>query len=47
LFLVWTRQGSDFTPFTGDLRLGRDIDRLFDAKTDNVFLVKMTYWINR
>jgi hypothetical protein len=47
LFLVWTRQGSDFTPFTGDLRLGRDLDRLLDAETDNVFLVKMTYWINR
>jgi hypothetical protein len=47
LFLVWTRQGSDFTPLTGDLRLSRDLDRLFDAETDNVFLVKMTYWINR
>jgi hypothetical protein len=47
LFLVWTRQGSDFTPFTGDLRLSRDLDRLFDAETDNVFLVKLTYWLNR
>jgi hypothetical protein len=47
LFLVWTRQGSDFTPFTGDLRLSRDLDRLLDAETDNVFLVKLTYWLNR
>jgi hypothetical protein len=47
LFLVWTRQGSEFSPFVGDLRLNRDLDRLFGADTDNVFLVKMTYWLNR
>lgn len=47
LFLVWTRQGSDFSPFTGDLQLNRDLDRLFGARADNVFLVKMTYWLNR
>lgn len=47
LFLVWTRQGSDFEPLTGDLRLSRDLDRLFDAATDNVLLVKLTYWLNR
>lgn len=47
LFLVWTRQGSDFSPFTNDFRLGRDVDGMFGAKADNVFLVKMTYWLNR
>lgn len=47
LFLVWTRQGSDFSPFTSDFRLGRDVDAMFGAKADNVFLVKMTWWLNR
>lgn len=47
LFLVWTRSGSDFSPFTDDFRMGRDVDAMFGAKADNVFLVKMTYWLNR
>jgi hypothetical protein len=47
LFLVWTRQGSDFSPFVSDFSLGRDTDAMFGAPTDNVFLVKMTYWLNR
>lgn len=47
LFLVWTRQGSDYSPFTGDLVVNRDLDRLFGARADNVFLVKASYWLNR
>lgn len=47
LFLVWTRAGSDYSPFTSDFRLGRDSDAMFGAPADNVFLVKMTYWLNR
>jgi hypothetical protein len=47
LFLVWTRAGADFSPFVDDFRLGRDVDAMFGAETDNVFLVKMTYWLNR
>jgi hypothetical protein len=47
LFLVWTRQGSDFSPFVSDFSLGRYTDAMFGAPTDNVFLVKMTYWLNR
>lgn len=47
LFLVWTRAGSDFSPFVDDFRAGRDVDAMFAAKADNVFLLKMTYWLNR
>ena len=47
LFLVWTRSGSDYSPFVSDFNLGRDSDAMFGAPTDNVFLVKMTYWLNR
>jgi len=47
LFLVWTRTGSDFVSGVGDLRFSRDVDALFSAKADNIFLVKLNYWINR
>ncbi len=47
LFLVWTRTGSDFVNGIGDLRFSRDVDALFSAKADNIFLVKLNYWINR
>jgi hypothetical protein len=44
LFLVWT-QSRSATEAIGNLDLGRDIDGLFAAKPDNVFLVKMSYWL--
>ena len=47
LFLVWARTGSDFAGGVGDLRFSRDLDALFSAKADNIFLVKLNYWINR
>ncbi len=47
LFLVWTRSGSDFASRVGDLQFSRDVDALFSAKADNIFLVKLNYWINR
>lgn len=46
-FLVWTRTGQDQSPFTSTFDLGRDLDAMWSARTDNVFLVKMTYWLNR
>jgi hypothetical protein len=47
IYLVWTRSGSDFASGVGDLRFSRDVDALFSAKADNIFLIKMNYWINR
>ena len=55
LFLVWqqTRSerlertaGGGFDRGIGDFRLGRDARELFGLKPDNVFAVKVTYWLN-
>ena len=55
LFLVWQQSRSErllqsagglFDPGIGDSRLGRDARELFGLKPDNVFAVKVTYWLN-
>jgi hypothetical protein len=55
LFLVWQQSRSErvmqsganpFDPWIGDFGLGRDARELFDLKPDNVFGVKVTYWLN-
>jgi hypothetical protein len=55
LFLVWqqNREGSSTAsdpddPFTrvGNFRLGRDAGDLFQAESDNIFMVKLSYWLN-
>ena len=46
LFAVWTRQQEhDADP--GTFALGRDTRALFSAAGDDVFLIKMAYWIGR
>ena len=47
LFFVWTRSSSDVASYVGDLAFSRDTDALFKAKADNVFLVKVNWWLNR
>ena len=47
LFFVWTRSSSDVASYVGDFAFSRDADALFTAKADNVFLVKMNWWLNR
>jgi hypothetical protein len=47
IYFVWTRTGSDFASSVGDLNFSRDLDALFSARTDNIFLVKVNYWLNR
>jgi hypothetical protein len=44
LYLVWTHARSSVGPL-GTLDLGHDLDALFAAPADNVFLVKLSYWI--
>jgi len=44
LFFVWTQDRSSTDPL-GDLDFGRDTDRLFGAPADNIFLIKLTYWL--
>ena len=54
LFLVWQQRrvnrvtghdgGAD--PWVGNLELGRDVDDMFDAPADNIFMIKVNYWLN-
>jgi hypothetical protein len=44
VFLVWTQSRSSEETI-GDFRFRRDRSALFDARPDNVFLVKVNYWI--
>jgi hypothetical protein len=46
LYAVWTRQQQDFAD-PGEFRFGRDASALFKAPGDDVFLVKMAYWLGR
>ncbi|HEX2458919.1 MAG TPA: DUF5916 domain-containing protein, partial [Vicinamibacterales bacterium] len=45
-YAVWTRQQEDERD-PGHLVFGRDTGRLFGAPGDDVFLVKIAYWIGR
>lgn len=46
LYLVWTQRRALDDEF-GDFRFGDSVSRLFDAKADNVFMIKLTYWLSR
>jgi len=47
LYLVWTRTANDHAPFVGDFDFPRDRSALVNARADNVFLVKASFWIGR
>ncbi|MGB5850409.1 MAG: DUF5916 domain-containing protein, partial [Ignavibacteriaceae bacterium] len=44
IYLVWTQSREDFGS-TGDFYLGRSMDHLFNVKPDNIFMLKVTYWL--
>ena len=46
LFVVWQQERSSFAEGVGDVRFGRDRAALFNASPDNVFVVKVNYWLN-
>ncbi len=46
LFLVWTQTRDDFND-DGAFRFGRSFDQLINAKADNIFVLKFTYWLSR
>jgi hypothetical protein len=46
LYLAWQQVREDFENGVGDFRFGRDREALFGARPDNVFLVKVNYWLN-
>ena len=45
LFVVW-QQGREDSLETGRFKFGRDFGGIFGAPSTNVFLVKMSYWLN-
>jgi hypothetical protein len=45
LFVVWSQGRSQFSP-TGEFDFGSNMRALFQAPTDNVFMVKFSYWLN-
>jgi Domain of unknown function (DUF5916)/Carbohydrate family 9 binding domain-like len=45
MYLAWQQNRSDFQPF-GDFDLSRDSSGLFGAAPDDVFLIKVSYWLN-
>jgi hypothetical protein len=44
IFLVWTQSRSN-SASVGDMDFSRDMRSLFDGPADNIFLVKINYWI--
>jgi hypothetical protein len=45
LFIVW-QQARKEDGDQGDFRFGRDFGGVFSAPAHNVFLVKLSYWLN-
>lgn len=45
LIVVWQQRRSEFDRL-GDFDLGRDPRTLFETPADDVFLVKLAYWLN-
>ena len=46
LYVVWTRAMSERNEDLNNLDVSRDLDRLFSGDSENVFLVKASYWWN-
>ena len=44
LFLVWTQSRADIDP-NGNFRFGQSLNNLFRIKPDNIFMLKLTYWL--
>jgi hypothetical protein len=45
LFVVWTRSSQIPTLPRGDIQFSDDASALFQGPSENIFLVKMTYWL--
>jgi len=45
LFLVWTRSSQIPTLPRGNIQFGDDASALFQGPSENIFLIKMTYWL--
>jgi hypothetical protein len=47
LYLVWTQSRDDELRNVGDFEFGRDRSALFSTHPDNIFLVKVNYWLGK
>lgn len=45
LYVAWTQQRQDFRD-PGNFEFGRDVGRVFTGPADNVFMIKLTRWLN-
>ncbi len=45
VYFVWTQTRSDEENI-GEFKFKKSFDRLLDARPDNIFMVKFTYWLN-
>jgi hypothetical protein len=43
-YLVWTQSRSDIEP-VGNMDFGRDLGALFRAPADDIFMLKIAYWL--
>lgn len=46
LYMVWTRSRPEIDRASNNLDFNRDFSRLFHGNSYNVFLIKMSYWLN-
>ena len=46
LFFVWTHNGTDFAN-PGDFSLGKDLGDILKANADDIFAIKLSYWIGK
>ncbi len=46
LFLVWAQGRDHYIPFNGGFDFRQDLDELFHRQADDVFMLKVSYWIN-
>ena len=46
LFLVWSQGRDHFAGGRGDFNLGSDLRSIFSTETENVFMIKASYWLN-
>jgi hypothetical protein len=44
-YLVWTQSRYDDED-NGSFNFGKSMDKLINAESDNIFMIKLTYWLN-
>jgi len=44
LYLVWTQSKNDVEPH-GDFYFDKSMNRMFDLRPDNIFMMKLSYWL--